>query len=186
MSKTALIIIAEGSEEIEAITPGDVLCRAGIDVTYAGVSTTTPRGAHGLPLRASCLTEDLGGVLFDLVVIPGGSRGADHIHKSPCADAILRHHLDEGRFVAAICAAPAVVLAPLGALKGKHAVCYPGLEHRLGEGVTLGIGNVVVDGNIITSRGPGTAIEFSLRLVDLLLDPDASDRVGRAMLVAGV
>ncbi len=181
MSKTALVLMAEGSEEIETVTAGDVLHRCGVDVTYAGVGTETPRGAHGTPMRASMLVEDIGGITFDALVIPGGSRGADHIARSDAAKDIIRHHWDEGKIVAAICAAPAVVLGPMGLLDGKYCTCFPGMERRFPPTAKHRTGHVVVDGNLVTSRAPGTAIEFALKVGELLVGQDTARKVGESM-----
>lgn len=185
MSKTAVILIAEGTEEIEAITPGDVLSRAGVNVTYAGVGTTTPTGGHGVPLRAEMLVEDLGHIRFDAIVVPGGALGAQHIAHCEHACTLILEHAQAGKIVAGICAAPAVVLAPLGLLDGRHATCYPGMESRFPPSVARSHGSIALDGNILTSRGPGTAIDFSLRLAELLTDTRTAHAVAHKMLVTG-
>lgn len=180
MSRTALVLMAEGSEEIETVTAGDVLHRCGLDVTYAGVGTMEPRGAHGTPLRASMLIEDVGGILFDAVVVPGGSRGAERIAHSEEARALIKRHWDEGKIVGAICAAPALVLGSMGLLEGKYWTCFPGLERRVHSG-THRTGHVVVDGNLVTSRAPGTAIEFALKIGELLVGQETARKVGEGM-----
>ncbi len=186
MSKTAVILLANGAEEIEAITPGDVLNRCGVDVTYAGVGGTELIGGHHVPMRAECLVEDLGEVLFDALIVPGGGAGADNIARSDGARALIKRHFEQGKIIAAICAAPAVVLAPMGILNGKHATCYPGMERRFTHDVKGCDTDVVVDGHVITSRGPGTAIAFSLRIAEQLVGANAALKVGQAMLVHGM
>ncbi|MBX3386722.1 MAG: DJ-1/PfpI family protein [Phycisphaeraceae bacterium] len=183
MSKTALIVIAEGTEEIEAITPADVLSRAGVDVTVAAVGSVELRGGHGIPLRAEMLVEDCGTILFDALIIPGGGRGAEVLSKSQWVTDAIRRHFEAGKIVAGICASPAVVLAPTGILTGKHATCFPGLERRFPSDVTACDTTVVVDGNLVTSRGPGTAMEFSLRLAELLSGAQRAIEVGHRMIV---
>lgn len=184
MSKTALILIAEGTEEIEAIVPADVLQRCGVDVTIAGVGSIDPMGGHHVPLRAECLLEECGEILFDAIIIPGGGKGAENFHKSELVSAtILRHH-QAGKLIAAICASPAVVLAPLGILAGKHATCFPGLERRMPPDVIRVESKVVVDGQFVTSRGPGTAFEFSFRLAELLTGAPTAIKVRESMLVS--
>lgn len=183
MSKTAVVLIAEGTEEIEAITPGDVLNRAGVDVTYAGVGSLEPTGGHHVPLRADCTVEDLGEILFDALIIPGGGKGAENMHKSEAVTALIMRHHGAGKIIAAICAAPAVVLGPLGLLEGKHATCFPGLERRFSIDVKACDVTVCVDGKLVTSRGPGTAMEFSLKLAELLTGAQSAVRVGHSMLV---
>lgn len=191
MSKTAVVLVAEGIEEIEAVTPGDVLNRCGVDVTYASVGGTGEAGTeitggHHVPMRADCSIDELGEILFDAVVVPGGGKGAENLHRSELASAFIRRHFDAGKVVAAICASPAVVLAPLGILTGRHATCFPGLERRFGPEVRVCDTTVCVDGNIITSRGPGTAMEFSLKIAEALTTHDTAVKAGRAMLVAGL
>ncbi|HNB59953.1 MAG TPA: DJ-1/PfpI family protein [Phycisphaerales bacterium] len=183
MAKTALVVIADGTEEIEAITPADVLTRAGVDVTVAGLGTIEPMGVHNLPLRAQMLVEDLGEILFDCLILPGGGKGAENMHKSAWVnDAILRHWKND-RIVAAICASPAVVLLPTGILANKHATCFPGLERRFTQDVKAVDSDVCVDGKLVTSKGPGTAMAFSLRLVELLCGLSKAIDVGRRMVV---
>lgn len=186
MSKTALIVIAEGVEEIEAITPGDVLNRAGVNVTYASVGTLTPLGGHGIPLRAEMLVDEVGGILFDCLIIPGGAKGVENLHASQEVERLVRAHWEGGKLVAAICAAPAIVLAPLGILSGKHATCYPGLERRFHHDVKHCDARVCVDGRLITSQGPGTALEFGLRLAELLTGASNALKVGHAMVMANM
>lgn len=186
MSKTAVILVADGTEEIEAITPGDVLNRCGVDVTYAGVGSTELIGGHHVPLRTDCMVEELGEILFDAVIIPGGGKGSENMHKSEVVNHLIRHHVEQDKIIAAICAAPAVVLAPLGVLDGKHATCYPGLERRFGPDVKACDTTVCVDGKFITSRGPGTAMEFSLKLAELLTGAPSAIKAGHSMLVANM
>ncbi len=189
MSKTAVVLIADGTEEIEAITPGDVLNRAGIDVTYVGVSSPGEGeridfvGGHHVPLKADCPIEELGEILFDVLIIPGGGKGAENMHKSAAVTDLIRRHVEAGKLIAAICAAPAVVLGPLGLLEGKHATCFPGLERRFSPDVTHCDTRVCVDGKLITSRAPGTAMEFSLKLAELLTGAQNALKVGHSMLV---
>jgi 4-methyl-5(b-hydroxyethyl)-thiazole monophosphate biosynthesis len=183
MSKTALIVIAEGTEEIEAITPGDVLSRAGVNVTVAAVGTVEPKGGHGLPLRAEMLVEDVGEILFDALILPGGGKGSENLQKSAWVNDAIKRHWEGGKIVAAICASPAVVLLPTGILHGKHATCFPGLERRFPPEVKGVDTDVCVDGRLVTSKGPGTAMVFALRLVELLCGAPKAMDVGHRMVV---
>ena len=189
MSKTAVVLIADGTEEIEAIAPGDILHRCGVDVTYAGVSSPNESsridftGGHHVPLRADCPIEELGEILFDALIIPGGGKGAENLHKSALVSQLIKRHAEAGKLIAAICAAPAIVLAPLGLLAGKHATCYPGMERRFDHDVKTCDTRVCVDGKLITSQGPGTAVEFSLKLAELLTGAPAALKCGHAMIV---
>lgn len=184
MSKTALIFVTEGTEEIEAVIPADVLQRCGVDVTIAGVGSMEPMGGHHVPLRAECLLEDCGEILFDAVIIPGGGKGAENLHKSDLVSDTIRRHHAVGKIIAAICASPAVVLGPLGILSGKHVTCFPGLERRLPAGVIHLESKVAVDGNIVTSRGPGTSFEFAFRIAELLVGAQTALKVREGMLVS--
>lgn len=181
MSKTALVLVADGSEEIETVTAGDVLHRFGIDVTYAGVGTMEPRGAHATPMRASMLVDDIGGITFDAIIIPGGSRGSENIAHSDMAKEIIQRHWNEGKIVGAICAAPALVLGPMGLLDDKFCTCFPGMERRFPKTAKHRSGHVVVDGKLVTSRAPGTAIEFALKIGEMLVDEAAARKVGETM-----
>ncbi|USN99773.1 MAG: DJ-1/PfpI family protein [Phycisphaeraceae bacterium] len=180
----ALILIAEGSEEIEAITPGDVLVRAGVAVTYAGEGALSMRGSRGLPLGADIAIGRLGDRLFDAVVIPGGMKGAQNLASSADVSRIVRAHAAAGKVIAAICAAPAVVLTPLGLLEGRRATCYPGLETRFGATTEHAPGDVVVDRTFITSRGPGTAMAFALCLAAMLAGDTTAEKVREGLLAA--
>ena len=183
MSKTALIVVAEGTEEIEAITPGDVLNRAGIHITYAGIGSIAPRGGHAVPLRADMFIDDVGTILFDALIIPGGAKGTENMARSQLLSDLIMRHWEARKIIAAICTAPAIVLAPLGILANKHATCFPGLERRFPKDVKDCTASVCVDGNLITSRGPGTALEFSIRLAELLAGAQTAIKVGQSMLV---
>jgi 4-methyl-5(b-hydroxyethyl)-thiazole monophosphate biosynthesis len=166
--KSALVLLAPGFEEIEAIAPIDILRRAGVAVTTVAVgSSLEVVGGHDITVKADKLLSDHR-TSADLVVVPGGGGGSKAIAASPeAAELILRHARAEA-LVAAICAAPAVVLHPLGLLKGKAFTCYPGMEARV-EGARFSADRVVVDSRLITSRGAGTANEFALALVAALV-----------------
>lgn len=173
--KRVALLLAEGFEEVEAVTPIDFLRRAGIKLTTAGINGTVIKGAQGVSLTADMKIEDLPSDL-DGVVIPGGLPGASNIAASEVAGTIIRTLFDEGCLVASICAAPAFVLAPLGILEGKKATCYPGYEGDL-SGAVFSEERVVADGNVITSRGPGTAAEFAVEIIRYLSGSDAAEEV---------
>ncbi|MDR1429259.1 MAG: DJ-1/PfpI family protein [Spirochaetaceae bacterium] len=189
MAKKVLFLLAEGFEEVEAITPLDYLRRAGIDVLIAAVTPgKTVRGAHDIAVEAGRLLEDLkkeGALkadLWDAVLMPGGSLGAANIAASKTAGAFIRDMAASGRLVSAICASPAVVLAPLGLLKGKRFTCYPGAEQSV-SGADWSDERVVLDGGILTSRGPGTAAEWALKNIELLAGAGRAGEVAEAALV---
>lgn len=175
--------MAEGSEEIETYAPADVLMRAGVEVTVAGVNGLTPMGSRGLPMRADRLMGAVRGHLFDAVVVPGGNGGADAIARSEEAMLCIRNHAAAGKLIAAICAAPAVVLGPAGLLEGKRATGYPSTRDQFPAGATYVDEAVVEDGNLITSKGPATAIAFGLAIARRLTDETTAREVGEGMLV---
>ena len=183
--KAVLLPLAEGFEEIEAITLIDVLRRADIKVTTAALKAQNVTGAHGIGLLADRLLDQVRGQHFDLIVLPGGLPGAHHLRDDVRVIHLLQEAVAAGRYVAAICAAP-VALAKAGLLQGKRAAAYPGSLDKLDiQGLTLLSDDVVQDGKIITSRGPATAMVFALHLVQLLQGEEVALRVGQGMLVAG-
>ncbi len=183
MSKKVVLVIAEGFEEIEAVTPIDTLRRAGFDVTVAAAGPSrSVQGYHGVRLEADTLLKDIKETP-DAVVLHGGIPGAENLAKSKELSALLLKMKSEGRLIAAICAAPALVLAPLGILEGKKATCYPGYEKELSAGkAVFSPERVVVDGRVLTSRGPGTALEFSLEIVRNLADDKTAEKLSKALL----
>ena len=192
MGKKALVFLADGFEEIEAVTQIDYLRRAGVTVTTAAITEgKTVRGAHGISVAADTSTGELAaqGKLsaadWDAVSIPGGMPGASNLAGCSAVGIVYRKMAAAGKIIAAICASPAVVLAPLGLLDGKRWTCYPGMEERAGEvnGGTHSTENVVVDGNLVTSRGPGTAADYALALVRLLAGEAAAKRLAEAALL---
>jgi 4-methyl-5(b-hydroxyethyl)-thiazole monophosphate biosynthesis len=174
------LLLAPGFEEVEAVTPIDFLRRAGIEVRVVGVEEALVEGSHGLVMKTDCIlsdfTEDADGI-----VIPGGMPGAENIAASEIALELIRDLHTRRKWVAAICAAPAVVLMKAGILEGRTVTCYPGFEERF-SGCTFSEERVVVDGNLVTSRGPGTAAEFSLKLIELLAGTEAAQEIHRRTL----
>ena len=169
MTKQALVPIAEGSEEIEAVTIIDVLRRAGVEVTVASVGvgkTKQITAARGTNIVADSFIADCADKAWDLIAIPGGIEGADHLAASEILDQLLRSQAQQGKFYAAICAAPAVVLGSKGLLADKTATSHPRFYQSLIAKEVDTESRVVVDGNCITSQGPGTAIDFALELVE--------------------
>ena len=181
MKKVALVVLADGFEEVEAITPIDALRRAGIEVIVAGIGKREVTGAHGVIFGTNLMLEQYQG-LPDAVVLPGGMPGASNLIKSEALKDVLQKAKRADKIIAAICASPAAVLAPLGLPEGHKATCYPGFEDELGSKVKFSPERVVTDGQFITSRAPGTALEFSLRLVSELIDKEAAEKVAKAMM----
>jgi 4-methyl-5(b-hydroxyethyl)-thiazole monophosphate biosynthesis len=173
-----LVPLAEGFEEIEAVTVVDLLRRAGIEVHTAALAGRRVTGSHGIAVEADGSLDASDPADYDMIILPGGMPGADHLKNDPRILALLRRMAADGRYVAAICAAPGV-LAHAGLLAGRSATSFPGfLREDSAPGLRLSQAPVVVDGKVVTSRGPGTAIEFSLRLIELLLGKGAADDVG--------
>ncbi len=177
-----VVLLADGFEEVEAITPIDYARRAGIDVTVAGVSGRDVLGGHGIRVSSDITLDELHGS-FDAVIIPGGTGGAENISSDEASMALIRRHLYDGALVAAICAAPAVVLGRHSLLSDRRFTCYPGLEETVEVG-THSEDRVVIDGNLITSRGAGTAAEFSFAIIEYLLDVETAESVRSQILYA--
>lgn len=177
------VVLADGFEEIEALTPVDVLRRAGLEVVTVGISGKTAMGAHGIPVVCDVTADEVDDSLAgaEMLVFPGGMPGADNIDKFPKTDAYIKAVLDRGGYVAAICASP-MILGKRGYLDGKNAVCFPGFEEYLMGATVLKDADAVRDGNIITSRCMGTALPFALELVEALLGKDVRDRTERAVM----
>ena len=181
MSKKVIIFLADGFEEVEAVTPIDFLRRAGADVTVAGVGGGTVKSSRGLLVQTDKAVSESDAGNWDAVLIPGGMPGASNIAASAACSKIIKSQVSSGRLLAAICAAPAVVLAPLGLLSGHRFTCYPGMEKDV-SGARWSEERVVVDGNLITSRGPGTAGEWALEIISKLFGPDSAKKIGRDVL----
>ena len=173
-----LVPLADGFEEIEAITIVDVLRRAGLDVVMAGLPGTMVRGSRNVKIIADAKMDDVNPDEFDALVLPGGDPGYKNLGQSQKILNMIRDFHSQGKLVCAICASP-LVLAKAGILEDKKATVYPGLERDIpkprGD-------RVVVDGNIITSQGPGTAIEFALKIVESLLGKDRAEMVRKQIV----
>jgi 4-methyl-5(b-hydroxyethyl)-thiazole monophosphate biosynthesis len=200
MAKKVLVLLAPGFEEVEAVTPIDYLRRSAVEVTTAAIAAASTggenrdvRGSHGIVLRADAALEELanraGGLpalcrTLDAVVLPGGMPGASNLAASGDTVALLGAMSREGKIIAAICASPALVLAPLGLLKGKRFTCYPGMEQGLEGTGPWSEDPVVIDGSLITSRGAGTAAAFAITLISRLQGEAAGTKVAQAVLLA--
>jgi 4-methyl-5(b-hydroxyethyl)-thiazole monophosphate biosynthesis len=181
MAKKALVPIADGTEELEAVTIIDVLRRAGISVTVASVGTLQVTCSRGVNLVADRLIGACTGEDYDAIILPGGMPGAENLRDSDALVQLLRRQQENGGYLGAICASPAVVFEHHGLLSQKRATCYPSFAEKLKEAVSVDE-RVVVDGPFITSQGPGTALAFSLKIVELLSEGKRADEVARAMV----
>lgn len=175
------VLLANGFEEIEAVTVVDVLRRAGIDVKAVGVDGTQVQGSHGIRVQADQTLGESAAESWDVVVLPGGLPGSTNLRDDPGVQALIRLQHKKGGKIAAICAAP-IALSKAGILEGRKATSYPGFQDQL-PGVRYLTDRVVQDGNLTTSRGPGTAMEFALRLVVELNGAEAASALAEQMLV---
>jgi len=183
MRKKVLVPIADGSEEIEAVCIIDVLRRAGAEVTVASVEKDLQiTASRGVRIVADARIDDCANEGFDLIVLPGGMPGAERLRDSKALAALLRSQKDDEKPYAAICAAPAVALQPHGLLEGRKATTHPGFVEQLKD-ASHAENRIVVDGSVVTSRAPGTAIEFALALVVLLFGEEKAEEVAGPMLV---
>ncbi len=169
------VFLADGFEEVEALTPVDVLRRAEIPVCIVGVGNDTPRGAHGITVQADCREEAVQLSALSGVILPGGMPGTLNLERSAAVQHTLDYALSNKLLTAAICAAPSI-LGYRGDLQHRTAVCYPGFEDSL-EGAVLSKEAVVVDRNIITARGAGVALDFALAIVSVLRTPQLADEI---------
>lgn len=180
--KQILIHLAEGFEEIEAVTIIDVLRRAGLNVVTVSVTgNLMVKGAHQIELKADRLFEDVDYSLGMMIVLPGGMPGAKNLGEHKELGRQITEYHDNNKYLAAICAAP-LVFGNLGILKGKSAVCYPGFESQL-IGAKVGMLPYIVDQKVITGRGIGAALQFSLEIVKILIGEEQSVQLKNDMLI---
>jgi len=181
MKKIALIVLAEGFEEIEAVTPVDILRRVGIEVTIAGLRKRSVTGAHGIKIETDILFSEYK-TLPDAVIFPGGMPGAENLASSlEVKDLIIKMNAKK-KLIAAICASPAILLAPMGILDGQKATCFPGCEKNFESTIEFTKQKTVQVKNIITSQGPGTAADFGLKIAENLTSKSAADMIAQQML----
>jgi 4-methyl-5(b-hydroxyethyl)-thiazole monophosphate biosynthesis len=178
--ETVAVLFANGFEEVEGLTQVDFLRRAGINVIMAGVGDTKITGGHDITIVTDVEVSELQDSL-DGIIIPGGMPGAANVAASKKAINLIQKLYNSGKLVAAICAAPAVVLSPAGVLTGKKATCYPGYEDRLTDSHFVEDRVVKVD-NVITSRGPGTAAEFAIEIIRYLKDDETAKKIHQQTL----
>lgn len=180
---SALVLIADGTEEMEAVIVIDVLRRAGCSVVVAATaSQTTIKASRGVRIVADALLAEIGTPMaFDLLVLPGGKDGAETFSRSPNVQELLKSYDRGSKWIAAICAAP-LALDAAGILRERRYTCYPGIEQGIASGQHI-TDVVVRDENLVTSRGPGTAMQFALTLVALLENKKAADELRRQMVL---
>jgi 4-methyl-5(b-hydroxyethyl)-thiazole monophosphate biosynthesis len=176
-----LVPLAQGCEELEAITITDLLVRAGVEVTTAGLDDRPVTASRGTTIIPDTTIDSVLDQTFDLVVLPGGLPGADNLRDDPGIQTLLKNHAEKGKYIGAICAAPKAVAAA-GLLAGKKATGYPGILDSLDDSqIEVTNSAIEIDGNIVTSRGPGTAMDFALTLIELLEGPAKKEEVNQQL-----
>lgn len=176
--KQAYIFLAEGFEEMEAVTPLDLLRRVGVDGKFVSVTgKKSVTGAHGVSYTADVLFEDTDFSAADALILPGGMPGTTNLQAHNGLTSLLKDAYAKGKLVCAICAAP-MVLGGLGFLSGRTATIYPGMEAHL-IGAHPSAEKVCVDGNIVTSRGPATAVPFGLKIAELLVGSEKAEALAK-------
>lgn len=179
-----LVPLADGCEELEAVTLIDILRRAGIEVIVAGLKPGIVQASRGVQLVPDVTLDVALQESYDMVVLPGGMPGATHLKEDARILDLVRRLAAANKYTAAICAAP-IVLLEAGVLSGRKATSYPGfLDALKPPGVDLSTAPVVADGTVITSRGPGTAMDFALTLVEALQGPDVRAKVEAGLVRA--
>ena len=179
--KKVYLFLAYGFEAVEALTAADLLRRADIEVITVSISSSNAvSGAHFIPVVADIKLDESGFEDADAIVLPGGLPGVDNLKECERLKEIIRENLEKGKYICAICAAP-TMLGEMGVLEGKKATCYPGCEGAL-KGAEYKEDRVVVDGNIVTSRGVGTAIDFACEIIKLLEGERKSADVRKSIL----
>ena len=181
MRKKVIVPLAEGFEEIEALSIVDVLRRANVDVTMAAVTSLHVKGAHGIVVVADALLKTLDSHDYDMIALPGGLPGAINLAEDATTQALLKAFDSKGKPIAAICAAP-YALKIAGVLK-DHYTCYPSFEVKIDHAGYTGDKKIVEDQNIITSQGPSTAMIFALKLVEILVSHEKARELEKDLLL---
>ena len=176
------VLLGTGFEEVEAITPVDLMRRAGIEVQTVGITGKTVAGSHKVPVEADILPENMDLDSMDMIVLPGGLGGVASARASQAALDALRWGWEHDRFVAAICAGP-TVLADLGIPDGKKATCFPGCEGQMGKADMVPGVAALRDGKLITGTSAGCAIPFALELIKALKGSEAADKVAKQIVI---
>lgn len=183
MVPSVLVILAEGFEEVEAVTPIDLLRRSGANVTVASLDTLAVKGSHGIVVHADTTLSACKKKPFDCIVLPGGGQGAKNLAASY---EVLEKVIETAQsgVVGAICAAPAVVLGKTGLLDGKRVTGYPGSEADC-PGLVLENESFIIDGSLVTGQGPGAAMPFSLALIGVLFDQHTKETIAEQLQYKG-
>ncbi|MCQ2431072.1 MAG: DJ-1/PfpI family protein [Clostridia bacterium] len=170
------LFLADGFEEVEALTPLDLLRRAGAEIQTVGVTGKAVTGSHGITVTADITTDEM--VLdsaLEMIILPGGMPGTSNLDRSAAVHDAIRYAAERGITIGAICAAPSII-GKLGLLTGRSAICYPGFEKYLVD-ANISAKSVVTDENFITAKGMGVALQFGLTLVTALYGEEVSDKI---------
>lgn len=170
------VLLGSGFEEAEALVPADLLRRAGVEVALVALQGTEVTGGHGITVKADISLDQVDPGSIEMIFLPGGLGGVEAISSCPQALELIWHLYADGRYVAAICAAP-TILAKLGLLAGKRAVCYPGMEAQMSNAILQNSTPIVTDGILVTGEAAGSAFSFGLKLVELLKGPSISEKI---------
>ena len=179
-AKKVFVLLAPGFEEIETVTPVDILRRSGAQVSLVGLFSYPIEGSRGILITPDYSLDQTDANQIDLLILPGGLLGAANLAKEDRVLDLLKCMDAKGKFIAAICAAP-IILQSAGILKGRTLTSHPSVKNRL-NGVHYSEDRVVVDGNLITSQSPGTAMEFALKLVEILFSRDRMKTINKGVL----
>ena len=174
------VLLGEGFEEAEAIVPVDLLRRAGVEVKLVGLTDDKVTSSHGITVVCDCALREVDEDALTMVLLPGGLGGVEAIQANEAALGVIQRAWDRGAYIAAICAAP-TILARLGMLDRRQAVCYPGMEDQMLSAVVQKGQAVVTDGRLITGEAAGSAFDFGLKLVEILTDKATADKVRHAV-----
>ena len=174
------ILLGTGFEPMEAVAPGDILRRGGVEVCYTGIGGNSVTGGHGITLIADCTVDEIREDQAEMVILPGGLGGVHSILACEPALDFVRRMYASGRFVAAICAAP-TILAALGITDGRQATCYPGMEEQMGNASMVAC-DAIRDGTVITGRAAGAADCFGLLCLEALKGQQVAKRVADAIV----
>ena len=175
------VLLAEGFEEVEALTPVDLLRRAGVETRLVGVTGATVCGARGINVVTDLSMDEVDLAAADMLILPGGMPGTTNLYADKRVTDAVRTMADTGKYVAAICAAPSIILGGMGLLEGKKATCYPGMEDGM-KGSTPEKKNAVTDGMIITGCGVGGALDFACELITALCGKAKADEVAESVV----
>ena len=175
------VFLAQGFEEVEALAPIDLLRRCGKEVITVGVNDNIIVGSHNIPIVTDTITQEIKlDDTLEMIILPGGMPGTINLENNPAVQEAIDFCVKNDKFIGAICAAPSI-LGHKGILKNKKAICFEGFENQL-EGADVSKDSVMADGNIITARGAGVAVQFGLKLVEVLISKERSDTLKAAIL----